>query len=180
LEAGIALLWQNQAGRIHVRKRGNPDWVSASERDRRMIMAVNHKLTNVVKDRVVQNFQLNASELLISFVDGSTMTVTIAECISPPLHEGATIRQIAAVGNAPRDALRARSRAIALCPGFSFVTSDCLRRTRYFGSWSGLDFCRIDSFEIAPSMSFHSLTNTLILMICRKSARAGEENSPPG
>jgi hypothetical protein len=57
-------------------------------------MAVNHKLTNVVKDRVVQNFQLNASELLISFVDGSTMTVTIAECNSPPLLEGARIRQI--------------------------------------------------------------------------------------
>jgi len=57
-------------------------------------MSVNHKLTNVVKDRVVQNFQLNASELLISFVDGSTMTVTIAECNSPPLHEGARIRRI--------------------------------------------------------------------------------------
>ena len=57
-------------------------------------MSVNHKLTNVVKDRVVQNFQLNASELLITFVDRSTMTVTIVECNSPPLHEGARIRQI--------------------------------------------------------------------------------------
>ena len=57
-------------------------------------MAVNHKLTHVVKDRVVQNFQLNASELLISFVDGSTMTVKIAESNSPPLPEGARIRQI--------------------------------------------------------------------------------------
>jgi hypothetical protein len=57
-------------------------------------MAVNNKLTNVVKDRVVQNFQLNASELVISFLDGSTMTVTIAECNSPPLHEGARIRQV--------------------------------------------------------------------------------------
>ena len=57
-------------------------------------MAINHKLTNVVKDRVVQNFQLNASELLITFFDGSTMKVTIAECNSPPLREGARIRQI--------------------------------------------------------------------------------------
>ena len=57
-------------------------------------MAVNHKLTNVVKDRVVQNFQLNASELLITFFDGSTMKLTIAECNSPPLREGARIRQI--------------------------------------------------------------------------------------
>jgi hypothetical protein len=52
------------------------------------------RLIHAVKDRVVQNFQLNASELLIDFVDGSTMTVTIAECNSPPLHEGAKIRQI--------------------------------------------------------------------------------------
>ncbi len=57
-------------------------------------MAVNLKLTHAVKDRVVQNFQLIGSGLLISFVDGSTMTVTIAECNSPLLHEGVRIRQI--------------------------------------------------------------------------------------
>jgi hypothetical protein len=59
-----------------------------------MIMAVNLKLTHAVKDRVVQSFQLNGSDLTISFVDGSTMTIKIAECNSPPLHEGARIRQI--------------------------------------------------------------------------------------
>jgi hypothetical protein len=69
LEAGIAVLWQNQTGRIYVRKRGSPERVSASERYR-MTMPVNHKLTNVVKDRVVQDFQLNGAELAISFVDG--------------------------------------------------------------------------------------------------------------
>jgi hypothetical protein len=58
-----------------------------------MTMTVNLRLTHAVKDRVIQSIQLNASELLISFVDGSTMTVTIAECNSPPLHEGARIRQ---------------------------------------------------------------------------------------
>jgi hypothetical protein len=57
-------------------------------------MAVNHKLTRVLKDRVVQNFQLNAPELLLSFVDGSTMKVKIVESNSPPLREGARIRQI--------------------------------------------------------------------------------------
>jgi hypothetical protein len=57
-------------------------------------MAMNLNLTHAVKDRVVQNFQLNGSELLIIFVGGSTMTITIAECNSPPLHEGARIRQI--------------------------------------------------------------------------------------
>src|SRR5690348_9454592 len=59
-----------------------------------MTMAVNRKLTLVVKDRVVQNFQLNASELLIGFVDGSSMKVKIVESNSPPLREGARIRQI--------------------------------------------------------------------------------------
>jgi len=59
-----------------------------------MNMAVNNKLTHAIKDRVVQNFQLNASVLLINFVDGSKMTVTIAECNSPPLQDGARIRQI--------------------------------------------------------------------------------------
>ena len=34
-------------------------------------MAVNLRLTHVVKDRAVQNFQAKGSELLISFVDGS-------------------------------------------------------------------------------------------------------------
>ena len=94
LEAGITVLWQNQTGRIHVRKRGSPEKVPTGERYRRMTMPVNNKLTRAIKDRVVQNFQLNALILLISFVGGSKMTVTIAECNSPPLQEGARIRQI--------------------------------------------------------------------------------------
>ena len=59
-----------------------------------MTIAVNNKLTHAIKDRVVQSFLMNASQLVISFVDGSTMSVTIAECNSPPLHEDAKIRQI--------------------------------------------------------------------------------------
>jgi hypothetical protein len=59
-----------------------------------MIMAANLKLTHIVKDRVTQNFQLNTSELLIGFVDGSAMKVTIVESNSPPLREGARIRQV--------------------------------------------------------------------------------------
>jgi hypothetical protein len=61
-------------------------------------MAVNLRLTHAVKDRAVQHFRVNGSELLISFVDGSTMTVTIAECNSLPLREGAKIRQISEDG----------------------------------------------------------------------------------
>jgi hypothetical protein len=59
-----------------------------------MTVSENLKLTRATKDRVVQSLQLYASEILISFVDGSTMPVTIAECNSPPLQEGARIRQI--------------------------------------------------------------------------------------
>ena len=57
-------------------------------------MAVNQKLTHVVKYRVVQSFQLNGAELLISFADGSTMNVKIVESNSSPLRESARIRQI--------------------------------------------------------------------------------------
>jgi hypothetical protein len=59
-----------------------------------MTMAVNLKLTHAVKDRVVQTFALNGPELLITFIDGSTMMVSIIESNSPPLRKGARIRQI--------------------------------------------------------------------------------------
>jgi hypothetical protein len=57
-------------------------------------MSVNNKLTHAIKDRVVQNFQLNASELLISFVDGSTMKVNIVESNSHHFTRATRIRQI--------------------------------------------------------------------------------------
>ena len=41
---------------------------------------------------------MRGPELLISFFDGSTMTVTIAECNSLPFHEGARIPQISEDG----------------------------------------------------------------------------------
>jgi hypothetical protein len=50
-------------------------------------MPLNQKLTNVVKDRAVQNFQAKGSELLISFLTARGMN-------SLPLHEGARIRQV--------------------------------------------------------------------------------------
>ena len=37
---------------------------------------------------------MNGSELLIRFVDGSMMTLTIAERNSLPLHEGVRIRRV--------------------------------------------------------------------------------------
>ena len=57
-------------------------------------MGLNRKLTRVVKDRVIQNFQMTGSELLIGFGDGSTMKVKIVEPNSPSLPQGARIRRI--------------------------------------------------------------------------------------
>jgi hypothetical protein len=59
-----------------------------------MIMAVNHVLTGVLKDRIVQSMQVNASEVSIGFFDGSTMKIKIMESNSPPLREQAHIRTI--------------------------------------------------------------------------------------
>jgi hypothetical protein len=82
----------NRANTCPKKKRSRKD--TARERYRRMTMPVNNKLAHTIKDRVVQYFQLNASVLLVNFVDGSKMTITIAECNSPPLQDGARIRQI--------------------------------------------------------------------------------------
>ena len=57
-------------------------------------MTVNHKLTRVLKDRIVQSMQVNASEVSIGFLDGSTMKIKIMESNSPPLREQAHIRTI--------------------------------------------------------------------------------------
>ena len=47
---GSRFYGKNQAGRIHVRKSGSPERVSACERDRRMTMSVNHELTKLIKE----------------------------------------------------------------------------------------------------------------------------------
>ncbi len=57
-------------------------------------MDVNHKLTRVLKGRIVQNMQVDASEVSIGFFDGSIMQIKIMESNSPPLREQAHIRTI--------------------------------------------------------------------------------------
>ena len=57
-------------------------------------MDVNHKLTRVLKGRIVQSMEVNASEISIGFFDGSTMKIKIMESNSPPLREQAQIRTI--------------------------------------------------------------------------------------
>ncbi len=55
-------------------------------------MTPNHKLTNVIKGRIVQDLQMNATEVSMRFSDGSTMLVKVMESNSPPLKNGACIR----------------------------------------------------------------------------------------
>ena len=57
-------------------------------------MDVNHKLTRVLKGRIVQSMQVDASEVSIGFFDGSIMQIKIMESNSPPLREQAHIRTI--------------------------------------------------------------------------------------
>jgi hypothetical protein len=57
-------------------------------------MVSNHLLTRVLKGRIVQTMEVNASEISIGFFDGSTMKIKIMESNSPPLREQAQIRTI--------------------------------------------------------------------------------------
>jgi hypothetical protein len=57
-------------------------------------MAPNHKLTNVIKGRIIEDLQMNPAEVSMRFSDGSTMRVKVMESNSPPLKNGARIRAV--------------------------------------------------------------------------------------
>src|SRR6266481_9644398 len=57
-------------------------------------MTTNHKLTNVIKGRTIQDLQMSATEVSMRFSDGSTMHVKVMESNSPPLKNGARIRAV--------------------------------------------------------------------------------------
>ena len=57
-------------------------------------MPLNHKLTNVIRGRVIRRFQESGGELLIGFHDGSAMRIREMETNSPPLAVGAQIKLI--------------------------------------------------------------------------------------
>lgn len=57
-------------------------------------MTPNHKLTNVIKGRIVQDLQMSATEVSMRFSDGSTMHVKVMESNSPPLKNGARIHAV--------------------------------------------------------------------------------------
>jgi hypothetical protein len=57
-------------------------------------MTPNHKLTNIIKGRTIQDLQMNAMEVSIRFSDGSTIHVKVMESNSPPLKYGARVRAV--------------------------------------------------------------------------------------
>ena len=57
-------------------------------------MTPNHKLTNVIKDRIIEDIKMTHAEVSIRFSDGSTMLVKVMESNSPPLKNGARIRAV--------------------------------------------------------------------------------------
>src|SRR5260221_14092019 len=69
--------------------RNEPSW-----RLRRMAMAINQELSNVVEDRVVKSCREGPSEVEIAFQDGSTVRVKDMESNSPPFREGSQVRRV--------------------------------------------------------------------------------------
>jgi len=57
-------------------------------------MTPNHKLTNVIKGRIIEDLQMNPAEVSMRFADGSTMHVKVMQSNSPPLKNGARIRAV--------------------------------------------------------------------------------------
>jgi hypothetical protein len=57
-------------------------------------MTPNHKLTNLIKGRIIQDLQMSATEVSMRFSDGSMMHVKVMESNSPPLKNGARIRAV--------------------------------------------------------------------------------------
>jgi hypothetical protein len=57
-------------------------------------MTPNHKLTNVIQGRIVEELQMNPTQVFMRFSDGSSMRVKVMESNSPPLKNGARIRAV--------------------------------------------------------------------------------------
>jgi hypothetical protein len=57
-------------------------------------MAVNHKLTKVIRGRVIRSFQESSGKLVIGFHDGSVLKIREMETNSPPVPAGAQIKQV--------------------------------------------------------------------------------------
>ena len=63
-------------------------------------MAVNHKLTSIIKGRVVRASEADSSGVQITFNDSSTMKVKTAGSQAPTIPEGVRVREASEHGTA--------------------------------------------------------------------------------
>jgi hypothetical protein len=61
-------------------------------------MAVNNKLTKVIKDRVITSFEADTSSIRITFEDDFTMKVKTVESPPPKIPEGGQVREVSERG----------------------------------------------------------------------------------
>src|ERR1700730_14804997 len=78
--------------------RSDPERVSASERHWIMIMALNHKLTDVLKGRVIIASEADLSSVRLTFKDDSTLKVKTVDPLPPRIPEGVQVREVSEYG----------------------------------------------------------------------------------
>src|SRR6516165_11772820 len=89
------MVWQDQERSIYMTEtEAIQKGVPQLRKEDNARMTSNQKLTRVVKGRVIEDLQMNPSEVSLRFSDGSTMRVKVMESNSPPLKNGAKISAV--------------------------------------------------------------------------------------
>jgi hypothetical protein len=98
-------------------------------------MNLNQKLTRVVKGRVIEDLQMNPSEVSVRFSDCSTMRVKVMESNSPPLKNGAKLRAVFEQSTAFRILCEDESQLYLTLadPGSSVTVRDATGAVEYLG-----------------------------------------------
>jgi hypothetical protein len=81
-----------------VMKRPRSDNASSHSTLRRMTMAVNHKLTNLIKGRVIIAFEATLTSVRITFKEDSTMKVKTLDPPPQRIAEGVQVREVSENG----------------------------------------------------------------------------------
>jgi hypothetical protein len=98
-------------------------------------MTPNHKLTNIIKGRTIQDLQMNAMEVSIRFSDESTMHVKVMESNSPPLKNGARIHAVSEQSVTLIISCEDESQVVLTLadPGSSVTVRDAAGKVEYLG-----------------------------------------------
>ena len=98
-------------------------------------MTPNRKLTRVVTGRVIEDLQMNPSEVSLRFSDGSTMQVKVMESNSPPLKKGAKVNAVFEQSTSLRILCEDESQlSLTLAdPGSSVAVRDATGAVEYLG-----------------------------------------------